>query len=342
MRPTMAPEPKPRRCFILSAKTRVDHIVKTFTERIATGMYPVDSKLPSCRSVAKEFQVSSATAHSAYQELEHFGLVRNEARVGAFVSRQRPVQSPATSDALRSSLSRWIQNARRMGFRQDFLTDLFKQQLSDTYATPITRIIFVECNRHDADHVARRVSRTLGIDVIPILVDELPQWLTSQQQNDNRILITTTYYHLTEVKELADPFGLIPIGLHHAPGEETAAKIAELPGHIHLGAVATNKRTLQRLVALATMYHGPPQSEALADDEEALDALRRRADVIIDTFSCHDRVIEGMENPERVITVQFKISENSLLELRDKLLAEFNPEGGVAAGETANTSAGAK
>lgn len=317
-------------------------IVKTFTERIANGVYPVNSTLPSCRSVAKEFNVSSATANLAYRELERSGLVRNEARVGTFVSRQRPVEPSITVHELRASLAEWIRNARRIGFEEDFLADLFRQQLADAYASPVTQIIFVECNRHDAHEVARRASRTLGIDVIPVLVDELAEWFTLQQQSNNRIFVTTTYYHLAEVKEIAAPFGHTPIGLHHVPSEETAAKIAELPGNIHLGAVATNKRTLERLVALATMYHGPPQSKALDDDAKALDDLRRKSDIIIDTFSCHDRVIEGLEHPERVITVHFKISENSLLDLRDKVLAESRAEGGVAPANSAALAVGAE
>lgn len=309
----------------MSQTTRVTHIVNTLTERIGSGVYPINSKLPGVRVVAEEFNVSSATAHSAYRELERAGLVRNEPRVGTFVNRQRPTQPATAAIDLQASLARWIQDARRIGHDRQFLTKMFEEQLAEAYTAPIPQIIFVECNRHDAHTVARRASRTLGIDVIPLLVDELGTWLNGQQHNCRSIFITTTYYHLSEVKEIAAPFGHTPIGLHHVPSQETAAKIADLPEGIHLGAVATNRRTLERLVALATMYHGTPQSEALVDDAKALEKMRRQADIILDTFSCHEQVIQGLEQPERAITVQFTISENSLLALRDKVRAASEP-----------------
>lgn len=326
----------------MSGGNLVKQMVKTLTERIGTGVYPVNSKLPSCRQIAKEFGVSAATANLAYGELEQAGLVENVSRVGTFVRRQSPLHASPTVDQLQESMKRWLAEARRSGLERKAVAEMFEQQLAEAYDSPLVQFIFVECNKFDAQYVARHASETLGVDVVPVLVDDLSDWCRQREQTGHRVLVMTTYYHLAEVKEIVSPYGHMWTALHHVPTEETAARIAGLPAGVHLGAVATNTRTLERLVALATMYHGAPQSMALADDERAVNEVRRKADFIVDTHSCHAAVMDGWDHPERVITVQFQISDSSLHELRNKLLPKVYREGGDAGVEWDEASTAAR
>lgn len=314
----------------MSSGNLVQQMVKTLTERIGTGVYPVNSKLPSCRQIAKEFGVSAATANMAYGELEEAGLVENVSRVGTFVRRQSPLHASPTVDQLQHSMKRWLAEARRTGLDRESVTAMFEQEVQEAYDSPLVQCIFVECNKFDARVVARHASEALGVDVIPVLVDDLPAWCKQHEQTGHRVLVMTTYYHLAEVKDIVAPYGFSWTALHHVPTEETAARIAGLPADIHLGAVATNSRTLERLVALATMYHGSPQSVALADDDRAINEMRREADFIVATHSCRAAVMNGWDHAERVITVEFQISDNSLHELRNKLLPTLYRGGGDA------------
>ena len=307
----------------MSNRNRVHALVKTLAERIGTGVYPVNSKLPSCRQIGKEFGVSAATANLAYSELERAGLVENVPRVGTFVRRQSPLNTSPTVDQLQEALRQWLSDARRSGLDREAVEAMFADELAEAYSSPLVHLIFVECNKSDAHHLARHASEALGVDVVPVLVDQLGEWCRRQKRTGHHVLAMTTYYHLSEVRDIVSPYGYTWVALHHVPTEETAARIAGLPSGIHLGAVATNARTLERLVALATMYHGSPQSVALVNDPEAVAEVRRRADFIVTTHSCREAVLSGWDHPERLIMVEFQISDSSLQEVRSKLLPQL-------------------
>ena len=56
------------------------------TERIATGVYPSGSELPSVRDVAAEAAVNPNTAQRAFAELKTRGLVETKGTVGSTVT----------------------------------------------------------------------------------------------------------------------------------------------------------------------------------------------------------------------------------------------------------------
>ena len=75
----------PDRRSATSASTRKDEAVARFVELILSGRFTAGAKLPPERELAVDLGVSRPVVHAALVELERRGLVRVEARRGAFV-----------------------------------------------------------------------------------------------------------------------------------------------------------------------------------------------------------------------------------------------------------------
>lgn len=72
--------------------TRYEHVAEQLRTRIQNGIYPVGSRLPGLRRLAKEFNVSISTVQSACQRLQDWGQLEARARSGFFI---RPTIRPA-------------------------------------------------------------------------------------------------------------------------------------------------------------------------------------------------------------------------------------------------------
>jgi len=71
---------------------KIDRIVQSLKEQIATGILKPGDRLPSEMELAKEFGVSRLTAREALKRLEFEGLVRTESTAGRFVAGGEKVQ----------------------------------------------------------------------------------------------------------------------------------------------------------------------------------------------------------------------------------------------------------
>ena len=92
----------------MTTSTLTDRVAQTLMQRIADGLYPVGTKLPSGKMLAGEFSVSAAVIREATERLRTKGLVRTRQGAGCMVlSRdvhegfQLPVPDMVDRDALR-------------------------------------------------------------------------------------------------------------------------------------------------------------------------------------------------------------------------------------------------
>jgi DNA-binding FadR family transcriptional regulator len=92
----------------MTTSTLTDRVAQALMQRIADGVYPVGTKLPSGKLLAAEFSVSAAVIREATERLRTKGLVRTRQGAGCMVlSRdvnegfQLPVPEMVDRDALR-------------------------------------------------------------------------------------------------------------------------------------------------------------------------------------------------------------------------------------------------
>ncbi|MGH8813971.1 MAG: FadR/GntR family transcriptional regulator, partial [Advenella sp.] len=92
----------------MTTSTLTDRVAQALMQRIADGVYPVGTKLPSGKLLAAEFSVSAAVIREATERLRTKGLVRTRQGAGCMVlSRdvnegfQLPVPDMVDREALR-------------------------------------------------------------------------------------------------------------------------------------------------------------------------------------------------------------------------------------------------
>ena len=73
---------------------RALHVLKMLRERIADGVYPLETNLPSERTLAEEFQVSRVTIRKALTYLKNDGIIVRRPGLGNIISAREPVASP--------------------------------------------------------------------------------------------------------------------------------------------------------------------------------------------------------------------------------------------------------
>ncbi|QDY78065.1 GntR family transcriptional regulator [Streptomyces qinzhouensis] len=61
-------------------------IAEIVTERIASGTYPVGSRVPPVVELSAEFGVATSTVQKAFLHLKQEGTLRGEVGLGTFVS----------------------------------------------------------------------------------------------------------------------------------------------------------------------------------------------------------------------------------------------------------------
>jgi DNA-binding transcriptional MocR family regulator len=92
-----------------SAKSRVDTVIETFTDRITRGVMRGGERLPSIRAASHAFGVSKNTVVDAYERLVATGLIESRPGSGFYVAarRTKAAESPAL-DKLDAVDSVWL------------------------------------------------------------------------------------------------------------------------------------------------------------------------------------------------------------------------------------------
>ena len=99
-------------------ETACHKIYVDFVSRLSNGEYRTGERLPSCMTVAGEYNVSKSTAHNAYRRLESDGYIIFT-RTGTFVADISRL-SPHTS--LAELLIDTIERARQNGISDEDIT----------------------------------------------------------------------------------------------------------------------------------------------------------------------------------------------------------------------------
>lgn len=96
----------------MASPKRYEQVSELLARRIAQGVYPLGTRLPSIRALCREQDISVTTAQSAYARLEAMGLARAQPRSGYYVQpRPRPHDLPKVSRPVQRPLevSQWDQ-----------------------------------------------------------------------------------------------------------------------------------------------------------------------------------------------------------------------------------------
>ncbi len=244
----------------------------------------------------------------ALQGLERRGWVNVTERRGASVAAAIPDDdSPdeRTADALLGLAVRWRLYGRSS---QDFLT--LAAQVADEAFRPTPAAFFVECNPLELAALSDRIEREVGIRVEPLLITDL----RAEPARVAGSLVVTPYFHLAEVRMLAERAGeIVPVNL--VPSPETMRALSDLPREATIVAVGRDERTARQIAGLASHYALTQAAEASLADPARAAALVAGADVVVVT-NATALPDELRVRARRVVVVEFDLEPSGLEPVR--------------------------
>jgi DNA-binding transcriptional regulator YhcF (GntR family) len=246
----------------------VDDVYRLLLDRVLTGTYPVDAKLPSCRALADELGSNSSTVDRAIGRLATAGRVRTVPRRGTFVLPSEDATVDARS-VVSGELDAVLLRARRLGFTAHELTAMVEVALDRVDS--MRRIAVVECNERDLRHVQELVQRASGVEVQPVLLaDAAGRWLDEEYD-----AVAVPIFHLNDIDGLVRDLGKV-VELNLVASPSALRRLIDVRDQPKMVVVAPSRRGVQWMTALVGQYYpGPIEAVELGphstDDPARLD-----------------------------------------------------------------------
>lgn len=209
-------------------------IVDQVEYMIEAGQLQDGDRLPSTRMLAANLAINRNTVARAYADLRDQGFVEARRRNGMIVTGADEARAKArTREEAREILKRAVADCLELGLSPGDVSSLAYHHSLQLERADV-RVSFVECNRERADYFAGELSEQLEVPVTALVLTEFGAAdLTGED------LVLTTFYHLSEVRQLAGGTGggggpeVAAIVI--APHITTLVKLAQLPKSSRVG-----------------------------------------------------------------------------------------------------------
>ncbi len=286
----------------------VEDVHAILLDRILTGAYPVGSRLPSCRALARELGSNSSTVDRAVGRLASIGRVSTEPRRGSFVEPLNGDQPDARS-VLVSQVEELLLRARRLGFTGDELTTMVGEGLQRVDS--MRRIAVVECNERDLRSIQDMVQQAIDVEVQPVLLSEAKGRVLDREFD----AVAAPSFHLRDVADLVDDFDQV-IELNLVASRTALRQLVEARDVERLVVVAPSARGIQWMTATVGQYF-PGQIDTVHVGVDDLAALEG-ASVVVRNNAAHvpDEVLAGID---RVISIEWELDSRFVPTLRSRI-----------------------
>jgi GntR family transcriptional regulator len=102
-------------------------LVQQVRQAVQLGILHPGDQLPTVKEVVGSLVINPNTVLKAYRELDREGLVEGRRGQGTFIAPKVPSLPPDDVKALRSSLERWLAQARTAGLDDSAIAALFAE-----------------------------------------------------------------------------------------------------------------------------------------------------------------------------------------------------------------------
>lgn len=183
---------------------RTEEIVEVLRRRLTSGLHlgriRAGARLPSVRTVAREFGVHQRVALAAYRELEQDGLVELRERSGVYVREARVDR--AMLPKLSERLVDFLVEALALGVPAPDVPEHVRRCLE----TLRLRAACIECNADQIDSLCEQLRRGYGFESTGVELHALgtPDADAALRRAD---LLVTTSFHIDAVRDAAERVG---------------------------------------------------------------------------------------------------------------------------------------
>lgn len=286
----------------------VDQVYDHLLERIITGSYPVGSRLPSCRAMARELGSNSSTVDRAIGRLASQGRVRTVARKGTFVEGLSGNEQDHRA-GIAEQIEELLKRARRLGCTADELTEIVSTVLQRVDS--MRRIAVVECNERDLRNVQDLVQRAIDVEVQPVLLSEAAGRSLDQEFD----AVAVPIFHLNDVAPLVDdPERVVELNLVASPA--ALRQLVDVRGEERLIVVAPSARGIQWMTALVGQYF-PGAIETVQLGVDDVSAIENASVVVVNNAAQVEPAL--FSGVGRLISIEWELDSRFVPALRSRI-----------------------
>jgi DNA-binding transcriptional regulator YhcF (GntR family) len=288
----------------------VQAIVSHVMDRLASGLYPPGSRLPTSRELATELGAHRNTVAKAYRSLADLGLVATTPGRGTFaMARVEEDNRRAQTQQIHARLAEDILRARRSNMTEADLRRAIDAQIAAIYHAAPPRAAFVECNAEDLNVAISEIAQQSGVRLAPLLLDTLAADPASVAASYG--VVFTSLFHLLEVRELlAAAPGRRIVGIYTQPDERALAEIAQIAPGARVGIVVSNSDGARRFAAQIQTFTRATVRVLVRPSDEEIVALGREVDLIV-TSRSRAAQVRRLHLGTPLIELSFHISRES-------------------------------
>ena len=287
---------------------------------ILTGGFEVGSRLPSIRAMAGFLRVNRNTVARVFTDLEREGYVESRRGSGVYV-----IEPPVEAEDLKRQ--EVLERVMGLAAAQDVpVEDLAYALLARAGARPQEKvsILFIECTRAELDQFSEELEEQLPVEVERVLIEDLADRVSGMDDPPWRLAVTT-FFHIHEVQELVEPYGIEAVALLAEATLESLQRLMELPSGTRVGVVGWGRTCMQNLsrsIEGAGLDHLDfVQVYVEEGPEEVLDALGRVRAVVCASITA--RRLREIGVPETLeIIEEDRILDQGGIEMLGRMLRQ--------------------
>lgn len=217
-------------------------IVEQVKFMIEAGQLQDGDRLPSSRMLASNLSVNRNTVARAYRELRDHEHVEARRRGGMVVRGAAEARERARTRARAVRiLDGAIHECLRLGLSVDDIASLAYHYGLHAEQLEVS-IAFVECNADRAHYFAGELSRRLEAPVTPLVLGAF-----DPERAFDGDLVLTTFFHLSEVRQLASGHRTEVVAIVVAPHVQTLVQLARIPPARRIGILYSTEEQAQSI-----------------------------------------------------------------------------------------------
>jgi GntR family transcriptional regulator len=293
---------------------------------ILNGELEPGTKLPTIRQLAGYLGINRNTVQRAYQELERGGLVECRRGRGCLVVEDVGATAQSVSPELLEVIDRAIQEASELGVRPDDLATFLYARAQQRPGQPITRrLVFVECQTAIAQAIAHTIQERLGVNVIPVLLEDLRQPTPEvEEQLRQAHVVATTFFHIQELRRMLAKTSKEVVALAVKPHLENLIQIAGIPHGTPVGLVCLSQGCaleLQRTLESAGIK-GMDVTLGGVDDLDELGEMLPQQPVVIASDFVAEQVQPLLKPGQKLIALNYTALDEGAISLLRSIVSE--------------------
>jgi GntR family transcriptional regulator len=299
----------------MKTRVTVEEVKQAVTSRIAAGLHPTGSRLPTVRYLADELGANRNTVNKAYRQLCDTGVIELGPGQKSFVV-SRANQLTGFSSQFQQQAAAVVWQGMAAGIPRERMLNDLAAIVADVYGAHRLRMKFIECNRYESDELATNLTELVGEPIEACVLDEaLARPKRFAQSSD---LIVTTFHHLAEVTHGFVSQDVKIVGVDTRPSHETLLGVARMTSP-RIGLVCTQANTARTLQHVINSYHPNHEvSVGLIDDPASVRRVAQSCSQFAVTRNCV-APFTAIAHRQPDVVVDFRIDEQSISYLKQRI-----------------------